>query len=285
MIRLMKSELANVKVFSEGIPHPEDIAIDENGWLFTGSALSDHMGKGPIYKVSPDGKEVAPFTDTQGRVLGLAFRDDGLLFTCDVQNHAIITVDRLGRCNVFADRVGDREIQKPNFLVFDRSGNLIVSDSGTAKAGEATGAIYRFTPDGKGEILIDHLIFPNGIAIDHFEEYLYIVLTRDNCLIKVPREKNGRYGEPALFADELISGPDGVSINHLGHVFITVTRPSQIIEFSPEGKKLSNMIDRDDHLLAAPSNITFGGDNEEILYIANLFGNHISYVDLSDNEK
>lgn len=285
MNRNMENSLARIKIFSEGIPHPEDIAIDQNGWLYTGSAIPDHMGRGPIYKISPDGKEVAPFADTRGRVLGLAFRNDGLLFTCDVQNHSIITVDRLGRCTVFADRVGDQKIQKPNYLVFDRSGNLIVSDSGTAKAGEATGAIYRFSPDGKGEILIDHLIFPNGITFDHEEEHLFVVLTRDNSVIKIPLGKDGQCGKPVLFAEGLINGPDGISINRQGRMFVTVTRPSQIIELSLEGERLLTVIDREDNLLAAPSNITFSGEKEEVLFIANLFGNHISSMNLACEER
>lgn len=276
----MENTLGKVKIFAEGIPHPEGIAIDENGWLYTGSASPDHTDMGMIYKISPDGSEIEQFADTKGRVLGLDFNADGLLFTCDVLNSAIITVDRLGRCNVFADRVDDRKLQKPNFLVFDPSERLIVSDSGTAKAGEATGAIFRFTPDGSGEILVDNLVFPNGIAFDNDFTHLFVVLTRDNSIIKIPIFEDGLVGEPTLFAGDLNNGPDGISIDQQGNVFATITRPSQIVKFSSKGEQLAKILDTEDRLLAAPSNVAFGGDHQETLFIANLFGNHISYINL-----
>lgn len=277
----MKNQIDLVKVFATGLPHPEGIAIDKNGWLYTGCALPDYAGKGPVYKISPDGKEINSFSDTQGRVLGLTFRPDGMLFVCDVHNQAVICIDRSGNRELFSDFVDGRKIQKPNFLVFDRSGNLYVSDSGSAKAGESTGAIYRFSPDGKGEIFLDHLVYPNGIALDEQEQHLFIVLTRDNALLKVPILQNGQAGSTRLFAENLNNGPDGVSISRTGRIFTTVTRPSQIVELSKIGKRLTYVLDKDDRLLAAPSNIAFGGEKQEDLFIANLFGHHIAYMKLN----
>lgn len=276
----MRNRLEHVEIFIKGIPHPEGIAIDDKGWLYTGSASPNYTGKGPIYKISPDGKEVVKFADTKGRVLGLAFDRKGMLFACDVHRHAVISVDKNGRINLFADRVGDRLIQKPNFLVFDQIGNLIVSDSGTAKVGEATGAIFRFTPDGYGQVLIDNLVFPNGLAFDQDFNNLFIVLTRDNCVIKVPIDTSGIAGDPVVFVDGLLSGPDGIAIHQNGEVYVTITRPSQIVKFSPDGEKLAYILDNDDQLIAAPSNLAFSQAdlNDEKIIIANLFGNHISSV-------
>lgn len=269
-----------MEIFVKGIPHPEGIAVDERGWLYTGSALPDYSSKGPIFRISPDGKVVEKFADTGGRILGLAFDKNGILFTCDVQRHAVIAIDKNGRSTLFANKVYDRAIQKPNFIVFDQFGNLIVSDSGTAKAGDATGAIYLFTPDGYGQILLDNLIFPNGLAFDPEFTNLFVVLTRDNCVIKIPISKDGGVGEPLNFAEGLISGPDGIAVHQNGEVYVTITRPSQIIKFSAKGEKLAYILDTEDCLLAAPSNIAFNqveADKEDI-FIANLFGNHISCI-------
>lgn len=268
----------DIAIFVTGILHPEGIAFDAEGWLYTGSAAPDHTGRGPIYRVSPDGKVRSRFADTGGRVLGLAFDQAGSLFACDVALGAVFKLNPQGECTLFAERAGKRKLQKPNFLAFDRRGFLYVSDSGTAKAGEPTGAIFRFNPEGQGEVFIDHLVFPNGIAFSPDYLHLYVVLTKDNQILRVPIEANGAAGAPEIFARGLESGPDGIAFDSQGNLYVTITRPSQIVQIAPDGQRTDLIVDLQDQRIQAPSNLAFGGPNRSELYIANLFGSHISKV-------
>ena len=264
----------DVEIFARGVPHPEGVAFDKAGWLYSGSALPDHKGAGPIYRISPDGQVVEPFADTGGRVLGVAFDRAGDLFACDSRFGAVFRISPGGTVHVFADRVGTRRLQMPNFLVFDQAGQLYVSDSGTATAGEPTGAVFRFSPDGAGEIFLDGLIFANGLALH--DCILYVVETRDNRVLRVPILPNGSAGEPSVYVDQLNNGPDGLALDAFGNLYITVTRPSQIVCVTPAGARALLLADLADERMHAPSNLAFGPPGGRGLYIANLFGNHIA---------
>jgi gluconolactonase len=264
------------ELFAVGIPHPEGVAFDRAGWLYTGSARPGYNDRGPIYKISPDGRRFEAWADTGGRVLGLAFDRSGYLYACDSALGALFRLSPAGQVELFADQAAGRRLQKPNFLVFDRAGGLYVSDSGTARAGEPTGAVFYFPPDGQGCLFLDELIFPNGLALAEAEDELYVVQTRDNRVLRVPITAAGAAGEPVVFAANLENGPDGLALDRQGNLYVTITRPSQIVRVSPAGEKRFILADSADAVLHAPSNLAFGGPEKRHLYIANLFGQHIT---------
>jgi gluconolactonase len=267
--------LAAIHHFARVGPAPEGIVFDPSGYLYTGCALPERNGAGPIYRVSPDGQTAEVFADTGGRVLGLAFDRRGDLFVCDGHQGAVYRILPDGRVRLFADRAGDRRLMKPNFLVFDPAGNLYVSDSGTATAGKPTGAVYRFTPDGVGEVFIEGLIFANGLALAADGQTLYVVETRDNRVLHVPILPDGRAGAPTVYIDDLVSGPDGLALDVDGGLYITVTRPSRVVYVSPGGARRDILLDTEGTLVKAPSNAAFGCPHRTDLYLANLFGDHI----------
>ena len=268
--------MEDVEIFAQNIPHPEGVAFGPEGWLYTGSSLPDHKGTGPIYRVSPDGKTVEKFADTGGRVLGLAFDRRGELYVCDSARGAVFRISPEGTVHLFADHVGPRKMQIPNFLVFDQEGNLYVSDSGTARAGEPTGAIFRFTPGGMGKIFLDRLVFANGLALSSQEDTIYVVETRDDRVLRVPITSNRSAGQVDVYADNLTSGPDGLALDAVGNLYITVTRSNQIVCVTTNGKRFSLVADSTDRRVCMPSNLAFGGLDNHELYIANLFSHHIS---------
>lgn len=272
--------LERVRVFAGGIPHPEGVAFDAAGWLYAGTARPGYNDFGPIVRVSPAGSQVMEFADTGGRVLGLAFDRKGNLFACDGSLGAIYRIAPSGKVELFADHAAGRRLQKPNFLVFDKSGRFYVSDSGTARAGEPTGAIYRFAPGGDAEVFADGLVFANGLALEAGEEVLYVVETRDNRVLRFPIRADGSAGVPVVYADGLANGPDGLAIDVDGSLYITVTRPSYIVRVNMDGQREVLVSDPDDRLIHAPSNLALGGQVGRQLFIANLFGQHISVLSL-----
>jgi len=264
-----------VEIFAQGVSHPEGVVFDQDGWLYAGGTLGDYKSPGFIYRISPDGKTVESFADTGGRVLGLAFNRNGQLFVCDSVLGAVFRITPSGQVNLFADRVGERRLQIPNFLVFDKRGLLYVSDSGTATAGERTGAIFRFSPDGHGEVWLDHLIFANGLALAAQGDALFIVETRDDRVLRVLIQADGTAGNIQVFADHLESGPDGLALDLAGNLYVTLTRTNRIARIRPDGTVDAVVTDPSGESMNAPSNVAFGPPEGRGLYIANLFGDYI----------
>jgi len=265
-----------VEIFARGIPHPEGVVFDADGWLYTGSATPNYTDPGAIYRIAPDGRRIEKFADTGGRVLGLAFDRRGDLVVCDGKLGAVFRIEPSGRAHLFAERAGERKIRLPNFLVFDADGQLYVSDSGTAKAGERTGAIFRFAPDGAGTVFLDGLIFANGLALSAQGDVLYVVETRDDRVLRVPIQSDGDAGTPDIYVDHLTSGPDGLAVDEWENLYITVTRANQIVCIAPSGERVALVADPTGERIWMPSNLAFGPPHQRGLYIANLFGDYIS---------
>ena len=262
-----------IHIVATGLPHPEGVAFDGAGQLFTGTAVPDHVGRGPIHRVGPQGA-VEYFADTGGRALGLAFGPDEWLYVCDAGLSAIIRVSPTGELEDFARRADGRALQLPNFAVFDRQGQLYVSDSGTATAGERTAAVYRYDAEGRGELVADGLVFANGLALDRGEGALYVAETRDDRILRIPL-RGSDAGDPQVFADRLTSGPDGLAFDAAGNLLVTLTGTDSIVSVSPEGQP-SLVAKSTDGRLRAPSNIAFSATGEPVIYVANVLGDHIS---------
>lgn len=268
--------ISRAERFAAGVSHPEGVVVDREGRLYTGSASPDYLSPGPIYRISPDGSRFEPFAAIGGRVLGLAFDRSGDLYACDGYLGAVFRISPAGEVALFAGAAAGRKLQKPNFLVFDAQGGLYVSDSGTARAGEPTGAIFYFQPDGQARIFLDELVFPNGLALARGDQELYVVLTRDDRVLRLPVASPGVAGAPALLAADLNSGPDGLAVDVRGNVYVTLTRTNQLVSVSPQGEQKLLLADPSGDLLHAPSNLAFGGPELRDLVIANLFGQHLT---------
>jgi sugar lactone lactonase YvrE len=129
--------IEQVSVFAGGLDHPEGLAFDRQGYLWTDSE------SGQIYRIDPQGKAEV-IVEVDGFWCGLAFSPLDKLFLCHPRL-GIVKIGRDGTYSVFADHAGSQKIVYANFAVFDRAGNLWVTDSGTWK--KQNGFVLRFTPD------------------------------------------------------------------------------------------------------------------------------------------
>ena|SRR5215212_2303289 len=93
----------------------------------------------------------------------------------------------------FADGVNGRGIKISNFPAFDSEGRLYVSDSHAFK--EPGPEIFRFNPDGSGELWYDEPVnFANGHALSANGRHLYVAETFSNAVFRVAIEDDGSAG-------------------------------------------------------------------------------------------
>ena len=269
-------ELDTVEVFASGLPHPEGVVFDRDGNCYTGISYSDHESGGPVMRITPDGSNAEELANTGGRILGIAIGSDGDLYGCDGKLGAVFRISSDGRVSSFLDSVPRWSLMMPNFGVFDSDGTFYVSDSGTATAGEKSGAILRVSRSGRAEVLVDGLIFANGLALDEDQGALYVVETRDDRVLRVDLES--AQANTDVYAENLSSGPDGLALDSEGVLWATATRGSRLYAISDRENVRMGVEDAEDRLLHMPSNLAFSPDGSPVAYVANLFGQHISRV-------
>lgn len=265
----------NVTILADGLPHPEGVAFDREGGIYTGIARPDHVGYGPLMHLDPDGGNPRVVADTGGRILGIATDQANCAYVCDSHLGAVFRVTPSGNITLVTDGTAAHRMLMPNFCVFDPDGVLYISDSGTATAGERTGAVLRHTPDGRTDVLVDRLTFANGLAHDPVTNGLYVVETRDDRVLRLDLDRSD--SGPEVYVDGLEHGPDGLALDANGVLHITLTRTHTIVE-ATDRHVAEVVCDPEGQWLNMPSNLAFRPDGSREAVVANLFGDHLTTI-------
>lgn len=258
--------LHRLRVFAEGLDHPEGLAFDADGALWAGGEL------GQIYRVNRQGK-VHEVARLGGFCLGLTFSRQQELFVCNFKKGALIHLNRKGRVLHSIERVGTRKLKTPNFSVFDSEGTLYFSDSGDW--GEENGCVYRLRRSGRAEYFAGPFAFANGMALSADERRLYVVQSLKDNVVEIPILDDGRAGRPRVYASGLRRVPDGATLDVAGNLYVTCYATPAVYRVGPGGVVALYAYDPAATMLAGPTNAAFGGPNFDELYFANLNRWHI----------
>ena len=116
--------------------------------------------------------------------------------------------------------------------------------------------MYLLTPDGEVTLLINDYKQPNGIIGTPDGKRLYVADIEDRKIWRYDILPNGTLENKTYFAPH---GSDGMTIDNRGNIYLTMDK---VWVYSPGGK-LIREIDLPQH----PSNICFGGEERDILFI------------------
>lgn len=270
---MSKIDISQIRFVASGLDHPEDLAFDSQGNLYAGGEL------GQIYKMDKEGN-VQELCRTGGQSLGMNFGPDGYLYVCNQKLKAVLKVSvETGSWSVFAENAGEWKLNTPNYPVFDRDGNLYVSDSGDWKQGN--GMIYRFTLDGKGEVFSEGPYqFTNGLAINPEQTLLFVVESNANRVVALPLKDHGALGQATVFVDDIYNVPDGLAFDRKGNLYVTCFASNRIYKVNQSGRKEILLEDPDGIFVAAPTNCVITGEENETLYFANLNSHFIGRIEL-----
>ena len=267
--------LSTSTIFAEGLDHPECVALHPDGTVWAGGEA------GQIYRISADGKTVEEVANTGGFILGLAFSPGGKwLAICDLGKKCVWRLDLPSlELSLFADGAGGHRFNIPNYAVFDKMGNLYVSESGAFR--QVTGKVLKFSPNGNGETWHDGgFNFANGMAMGPGEKHLYIVVSFLPGVERVEILPDGSAGERSLVCTLPESVPDGLAFDADGNLYVSCYAPNKIYKVTPGGEITVFVDDWEAHTLSNPTNIAFGGPNLDQLFAANLGRWHITKMDV-----
>lgn len=261
--------LENFTPFAEGLDHPEGVVWGPEGYVYAGGEA------GQIYRVDPGTGDWQEIANTGGFILGLCFDGSGNLYACDLNNSCVQKITPDGTVSVYSNGTPQRPMAVPNYPVFDRHGNLYVSDSGGHHA--YNGCMYCIRPGGETLVISTELNqFPNGLAIDPAGEWLYVVLSNVPGVARARLNGDGSIGPAERFIDLPRTIPDGLAFDVEGRLYVSCYTPDRIYRVGPDGKAEVVVEDWESTRIATPTNIAFGGAGLSTLFIASLGRWHLT---------
>lgn len=166
---------------------PEDVAVDEQGRLLTGTA------DGRILRLSTDGRHLEHIAQTGGRPLGIEVHPDGWLVVCDADRGLLRVDPGTGTVTTLVDSVDGAPMRFTNNAAIAGDGRIYFSDSsqrfglaefkGDLLAHTSSGRLLRWTPSGSAantgevEVLLDGLDFANGVALAGDDSFVLVAET------------------------------------------------------------------------------------------------------------
>jgi sugar lactone lactonase YvrE len=264
--------IEKANVFAEGLDHPECIAVHPDGSLWAGGEA------GQIYHITENGKKVEEVASTGGFILGIAFSPGAeWMAICDLGKNCMWRMD-MHDYSLHELYVTDHKFNIPNYAVFDRRGNLYVSESGEFK--EKLGKVIKYDKNGIGRVWSDELFeFANGMAMGKGETHLYIVSSFLPGVERIAINPDGSPGTREVYCTMPQTIPDGISFDDDENLYVSCYTPNSIYKVTPERRISVFVEDWEAHTLSNPTNTAFGGKNFDQLFIANLGRWHITKID------
>lgn len=242
--------LRGARVAGEGkLLGAEDVAVDPQGRLYTGTE------DGRVMRVTlrPGGGDLfETYAETGGRPLGLRFGpDQRTLFVADADK-GLLAIDSAGGVKVLATAAAGGPFRFTNDLDVATDGTLYFSDASSRFGiadyledlleARAHGRLLAYK-DGAVRVLLDDLVFANGVALSKEGDFVLVVETY-RYRIRRYWLAGPRQGTSDVFLDGLPGFPDNLSRDPVtGHFWValyTVRNPA--LDFLHPHPSLKNQL-------------------------------------------
>jgi sugar lactone lactonase YvrE len=213
-------ELRSAALWNTTGTGPEDIAIDPDGRPVTG--LKD----GRVVRFPPFGGNPETIGHVGGRPLGIELDTDGESF---IIANACLGLQRLspnGKVTVLAHGYRGRPFRLTNNAAVARDGTIYFSVSSyrwpladyatDILERSATGAVYRLDTNGDLDLVLDGLVFANGVALSVVQRFVLVAEFGSYRIHRVWLE-GPEAGTRDVFVENLPGFPD--NLNRSGGVF------------------------------------------------------------------
>lgn len=207
----------------------EDVLVDEQGWVYTGTE------DGAVFKVHPEGNRIERLGNTGGRPLGLEFLPGGRILVCDARKGLLALDPDTGRVEVLTGLVHGQRMEFCNNAAVHGSGDIYFSDSSRfygvdrwkADVVENTrsGRLMRRNGDGSVDVLLEELRFANGVALAADESYVAVAETSGRTVVR--RWLTGpKEGVVDHLVTDLPGYPDNIARGTDGLIWVTIASPT-----------------------------------------------------------
>jgi sugar lactone lactonase YvrE len=257
-----------------GIDHAEGICITPDGSCYVSGE------QGQIYLVGEDGAATEVAT-TGGWTLGLAADGEGRIYACDPRRGAVMRwTPGGGDPEPWTTGAPDAPLVTPNWGAFAPDGRFYVTDSGGWKARDGRVLVVR---PGPGPATARTTVwttqtrdFPNGLAVHPDGHEVWVLESTPGRLVAVPIGPDGAAGPRRVLADLPGAVPDGIAFATDGSVVIACYRPDVVYRWRQDLGLQVLAHDPEGTVLAAPTNVAFGGPARDIILVPNIGRWHVT---------
>lgn len=164
----------------------------------TGNLYFVDVPHGRIFRMNPS-FEIELAAEYDGEPNGLAIHRDGRIFIADFRHGIMVLDPDSGAVSPFPDMRFGENFRGLNDLCFSTTGDLYFTDQGTTGRHDPTGRIYRYSTDGRLEIMIATVPGPNGLCLSPDDRTLYLG-SRANQVWWVPLDPSRPPSRAGVFA-------------------------------------------------------------------------------------
>jgi len=219
---------------------------------------------GRLFKIAPDGT-VTVALEYDGEPNGLKFHKDGRAFITDHKNGIMAFNPRTGRIAPYRDRGVVERFKGVNDLVFASNGDIYFTDQGQTGQHDRTGRLYRLRATGALDCVLDCIPSPNGLVLNKAETVVFLCVTRDNAIWRVPLLPDGTATKVGVFIQMSGGvGPDGMAIDEDENLIVCHIGLGSLWVFNPLGEPLYRIKSCTG---LATTNCAFGGPERKTLFI------------------
>jgi gluconolactonase len=244
--------------------HPTDSFIEGPSFDAEGNLYLVDIPFGRIFKVTPDGRW-SLVIEYDGWPNGLKISADGRILVADYR-HGLMELDAgAGAMRPVLRSRHSESFRGCNDLHLASNGDIYFTDQGQTGLHDPSGRVYRLARDGRLDCLLDTGISPNGLVLDPAETVLFVAMTRDNAVWRLPFMKDGGVSKVGRFCSMFgTSGPDGMTMDRAGRLFVAHASLGHVFVFAPNGECIARI---KSCAGASCTNVAIGGAARDRLYI------------------
>jgi gluconolactonase len=233
---------------------------------------------GRIFRIAPSGAWTL-LAQYDGEPNGLKFHPDGRILIADYQNGLMLLDPVNGRVTPLLKNRNGESFKGINDLAIASNGDIYFTDQGQTGLHDPSGRVFRLTLSGRLDCLLSTGVSPNGLVLDQSERVLYVAMTRDNAVWRLPLAANGGVAKVGRFCSMFgTSGPDGLAMDEAGNLAVAHASLGSVFLFAPNGEWIARV---KSCAGATVTNVAYGGEQRKKLFMTESLTGKVLVADMA----
>jgi gluconolactonase len=259
--------------------NPADCFIEGPSFDAAGNLYIVDIPFGRIFRIAPDGTW-SLVIEYEGWPNGLKIGAQGRILVADYRRGIMELDAAAGKISPVLASRNSESFRGCNDLHIARNGDIYFTDQGQTGLHDPTGRVYRMTTGGRLDCLIDTGPSPNGLVLDPKEAVLFVAMTRDNAVWRMPFMNDGSVSKVGRFCSMFgPSGPDGMTMDQAGRLFVAHASLGHVFVFAPNGEMIARI---KSCAGSTCTNVAIGGAKADRLYITESATGSVLVADISE---